>query len=152
MIEIPCVAAPGPSAHPGAAWRSGILKGSVSPIAEDRIPHGVSLIQRAGFWRRIALKNLLCGNALAGRGPHVSDVEVFEAIVVIIEPANAHACADIFHSRLRRDVGKCPIAVIAVEVLASEVVHHVQVGPSVAVVVAPTATKAIARVVLIEAR
>src|SRR5208282_1324019 len=91
-------------------------------------------------------------DAHASGGPHIGDIEILGAVVVVIEPADAHASADVFNSSLRSDIGKGPIAVVAIQILPAKVVHHVEVGPAVAVVIAPSATKTVARVVPIKAR
>src|SRR5579871_2636564 len=107
--------------------------------------------QRADVLRRAVLETILRGDSFSSRGPHVGDVEVLGAIVVVIEAADAHSRAHIFDARLLRNVGECAVSVVPIKILSSEIVDDVQVGPTVAVVIAPAAAKTIASVVLIEA-
>src|SRR5258708_32404284 len=68
-------------------------------------------------------------------------------------PGGAHAGAPIFDAGLLRDIAKGAVAVVAVKIFAAEIVDHVQVRPrlaGLAAVVAPTATKTEAGVVLIQ--
>src|SRR6267143_73764 len=109
-------------------------------------------IQRSHFFRRILLEDFLRRDTLPGRGPHVSDVKILMAVIVIIEPADTHPRTHIFNSGFRSDIGESSVAVVAVEVLPSEVVHDIKIGPSVPVVIAPPAAKTVARVVLVKAR
>ena len=109
-------------------------------------------IERASFWPRVLLEDLLCGDALAGGGPHVGDVEIVDAVVVVIEPADTHPRADIFRASPGRDVGERSVAIVAIQIFSPEIVHDVEVRPAVAVEVAPTAAEAITRVVLVETR
>ena len=53
---------------------------------------------------------------------------------------------------MRSNVSEGSVAVVAVEILAAEVVHYVEIRPAVAVVVAPPAAETVARVVLVQAR
>ena len=91
-------------------------------------------------------------DALTGGCPHVRHVEILSAIVVVVQPANAHAGAHVFHARLCSHIGKRAVAVVAVQILPPEVVHDVEIGPAVTVVVAPTTAKAVTGVVLVETR
>src|SRR5690242_15564266 len=72
------------------------------------------------------------------------------AIVIVIETADAHAGAGVFNSGLGCDIGERAIAIVAVQVLAPEVIHYVKVGPAVAVEVSPAAAEAVAGVVAVE--
>src|SRR5712671_3321819 len=107
-------------------------------------------IEGTNFFRRILFEHLLRGNALAGGGPHVSNVKILKAVIVVIEPGNAHPRANVLNSCPRSNIGEGAIAVVAVEIFATEIVHHVQVGPTVAVVVAPPAAETVAGIVLAE--
>ena len=51
----------------------------------------------------------------------------------------------------RGDVGEGAVAVVAVEILAAEIVHHVEIGPAVAIVITPGAAEAVTRVVAVQA-
>ena len=67
----------------------------------------------------------MLGNAIPGSGPHVRNVEILFAVIVVVQPANAHARANIFDARLRSDIGEGAIAVVAVEIFAAEIIHHI---------------------------
>ncbi len=82
----------------------------------------------------------------------LADVEVLAAVVVVIEPADAHPRPDVLDARLRSHVRESSVTVVAIQILAAEIIHHVQIGPAIAVVVAPSAAKTVARVVLVQSR
>src|SRR5690242_9394419 len=106
-------------------------------------------VQHSGSLGSVFLKHCLRRNTLASGGPHVGHVEVLAAIVVVVEPTDAHAGANVFDAGLRGHVGKRPIAIVAVEILTAEVVDHVKIGPPVAIVVTPSTAEAVAGIVLI---
>ena len=110
------------------------------------------LIERPNFFGRVFLEDFLHRDALAGRGPHVADVEILRAVVVVVEPGNAHSRANVFDRRLRGNIGERSVAMVAVEILPAKIVDHVEIGPAIAVVIAPPAAKAVTRVVLVQAR
>src|SRR5580700_5455423 len=116
------------------------------------------LIEGSNFFRRIFLENFLRGDALAGGCPHIGDIEiivtgaVIGAAAVVVEPADTHARADIFDSCLRGNISKGSVPVVAVKIFSAEIIYHVEVGPTVAVVVAPSAAETVARVVPVQAR
>ena len=152
VVEIPGIARPGPAAHRGSALRGYILKDSLAAVAEQAVAHRVFLIHRADAgWGRFA-KVCLMRNPLACGRPHVGGVEILRAVVIGIEPGNAHTGAHVFDARLRRYIGECAIAVVAIKILATEIVYDVKIRPGVLIVVVPSATEAVARVVFIEAR
>src|SRR5258706_13837451 len=101
------------------------------------------LVMGAAGWGCLFLEDLLRGDALAGGGPHVADVEILVAVVVVVERADAHSCADVFDSSLRGDIGEGAIAVVPVGVVTAEVVDDVEVRPSVLVGVPPRAAQAV---------
>src|SRR5208283_5512834 len=74
------------------------------------------------------------------------------AVIVKISPSTTHPSADILDAGLLGHVGKGAVAIIAIEVFASEIVHDIQVGPMVTVVIAPGAAETEACIVLIQAR
>src|SRR5260370_1096507 len=121
VVEIKCVTRPWPAGHsnPGGSRcvpkRIATLPGLGIP--QQRIARCMLAIEGPNFFRRISLENLLRGNALAGRGPHVSDVKILSAVVVIIEPANAHPRANILDSRLRGKILKRPTAFVTFKLL-----------------------------------
>src|ERR1019366_8485125 len=112
--------------------------------------HGVLVIKRARLRGSVLFEDVLHRDALARRRPHVRHVKVFRAVIIVINPADAHPRADIFNSRLRSNVSKSSIAIVTVEILAPEIIHHVKIRPAIAVEVVPPTTKAVARVVLVE--
>ena len=156
MIEIPRVARPRPAPHFNSGGGAHILENRALAakqpgIAKQRVASGVLATQGAHFFRRILLENVLRRDAQSRSRPHVSDVKIVGSIIVIIEPANAHACADIFNSRLRRDIRERSVSIVAVKILSAEVVHHVEIGPAIAVVITPATAKAVASIVSIKA-
>ena len=72
--------------------------------------------------------------------------------MIVVKPADAHACADILDPGLRGNVSESPVAIVAIKILPAKVIDHVKIGPAIAVEVAPPATKAVARVVPVETR
>ena len=50
------------------------------------------------------------------------------------------------------NIRKRSVAIVAIKILASEIIHHVEVRPAVAVVIIPAAAETVARVVLVEPR
>src|SRR5882757_525515 len=93
----------------------------------------------------------LFGDALAGGGPHVGNVDVLIAAVFGVEPADAHAGAGVVCAALIRDGGESAVAVVAIKIAAAEVVRDVQVGRAVAVGVTPGTGKTEAVVFCVEA-
>src|SRR5256885_276776 len=69
-------------------------------------------IQGTSLLGRIFLKDVLHGDAPARCGPHVSDVEVVSAVVVVVEPANAHARPRVLGTGLRRHIRESPVAMV----------------------------------------
>ena len=154
MIEIECVARPRPAAHSNARGiRRVVESGTAFPkhIPEQRIAHRVFLIEGSHFLGRAFFEDFLHRDAFAGRGPHIADVEILRAVVVVVEPGNAHPRADVFDRRLRSNVREGSVAIVAVEILSAKIIDHVEIGPAVAIVVAPSAAEAVARVVLVQA-
>src|SRR5581483_8811294 len=89
------------------------------------------------------MKTLLLGNPHPGRRPHICYVYVLLAVVVVVKPACAHACAGIVGVRFRGNSSECSVAVAAIEIAATEIVGNVQIGPAIAVHVAPGASEAV---------
>ena len=71
------------------------------------------------------MNSVLGGDALTRGGPHVGDVEILRAVIVVIEPGNAHAGADVFNPSLGGNIGEGSVTVVAVKILAAEIVHNV---------------------------
>lgn len=70
--------------------------------------------------------------------------------MVIILPSHTHPGADVFDASLRRHIGKGGVAVVLIEVVAPEVIGHIEVRIAIVIVVTPGAGKAEAVVVLVE--
>jgi hypothetical protein len=94
-------------------------------------------------------KLIVGGDAPAGSEPHIGDVQILTAIVVDVHPAGTHTGPVIFDACFLRNVGEGAVSVVAVEILPPEVVCHMEVRPSVIVVIAPRCGKRKAIVVLI---
>ena len=109
-------------------------------------------VQSPDILGRVFLENFLGRDAFAGSGPHVSHVNILGAVLVEVGPANAHARTDVFNTCLRSHIRKGSIAIVTVKILTPEIIHHVKVGPSISVVIAPAAAETVTRVVLIKAR
>src|SRR6185437_7175655 len=95
--------------------------------------------------------NVLSRNALAGSRPHIGHIEIGVAVIIVIETADPHARACIFNSCMGGNIVKGSVALIAVKVLAAKVVHHVKVGPAVAVEIGPATAKTVAGVIAVQA-
>ena len=158
MIEIERVARPRPAPHADSGSGSDVFK-SVSAelnsiaelaVSKQRISHCMLPIETTNIFGNVFLEYFLRGNALSRRCPHVSHVKIFGAIVVEVIPADTHACANVFYSSLGSNIGKGSIPIVAIKILSTEVIHHVEVGPAIMVVIAPAATKTVARIVLIQ--
>src|SRR5207302_6038467 len=112
MIEVECVARPRPAPQPNSRGSGPIVKSSAAtsrrPIAKQRIAHRVFPVERPHFLRCVFLEHFLRRNALTSSSPHVSDIEVLGTVIVVIEPANAHARANVLHSCLGSNIGKSP--------------------------------------------
>src|SRR5690348_3086162 len=109
-------------------------------------------ILSSNFLRRVLLKGWLRRNSIPGGRPHVRHVEVLSPVVVVIKPANTHPRADIVHARLSRNVGEGSIAIVAIEILAAEIIYHIKIGPAVLVEIAPSTAKAVSCIVSIQIR
>src|ERR1700736_6056981 len=152
VIEVPKVAGPRPAAHRRSRTRTRIRKTSGAGALKQGVAHGVFAIQLANLFTRRILKIFLLRNTQSRRRPHIRNVKVLPAIIFKIKPAAAHAGAHILDTGFWRGVGKCAVAIGAIQIFAPKIVDHIQIGPLVAVVIAPRTTKAETRVVLIEAR
>src|SRR5208337_2135195 len=87
---------------------------------------------------------------LPRRRPHVGHIQVLPSVPVVIEPTDAHPRPNIFHPSLSSNVRKRSIAVVPVQILPPEIVHHVQVQPAVSLRIRPSATETKTCVVLVE--
>src|SRR5579863_212486 len=159
VVKIPSVARPRPAAIAYSGGNSCVFEGERfrrraapgSRIPKQRIPHGVFAVERANLLRRLPLKNILPRYPFPRRGPHVGDIKIVGSVIVVVEPANAHARAHVFHASFGGNVGESSVTVIVIKIFAAEIVHHIKVWPAVAVVIIPGAAEAVAGIVLIEA-
>jgi hypothetical protein len=108
------------------------------------------LVERSNFAGRRFLEGALRRDALPGRSPHVSNVEIFRTVVIEVEPGDAHTRPYVLCGCLSCNIGKCTVAAIPVEIFAAEIIDYIEIGPPIAVVVIPSAAKAVARVVLVQ--
>ena len=106
------------------------------------------VVKRANIGLRISLKDILLRNAFAGCGPHIGYIKILGAIVLVIEPANSHTRADILNAPHGSNVRESSVPIVAVKILSTEIIHHIEVGPAILVEIVPCATKAITRIVL----
>ena len=67
----------------------------------------------------------------AGRGPHVCHVDILIASVIEVTPAGAHAGAGFVDSCLRGTRSECAVALVLVQIAATEVVGNVEIGQPV---------------------
>jgi len=98
------------------------------------------------------VKPRLFRDSNASARPHRSTVDIRLVVVVEIEPGSAHPRSDVFDACLCGDGGEFSSAIIAVQIVSSEVVGHVEVQKTITVVVAPGARKAVPVVVHIQPR
>ncbi len=75
-------------------------------------------------------------HALPGIGPHVRHIQVRSAVAIVIKPRSTHPWTNVFYASLARKVPKLASAVL-IQILAPEIIRHVQIGPTVVVIVAP---------------
>src|ERR1700741_1404496 len=97
MIEIPGVARPGPPPHGRSRAYPDILK-TIAEVFVQTVAHGVLPVEGARLLVEVLLKISLFRDANAGGRPHVGDVKLLPAIIVKIQPGNAHAGAYILHA------------------------------------------------------
>src|SRR5579862_7037943 len=109
-------------------------------------------IQRPHFFGRVLLENILRRDAYPRSRPHIRDIKILSSIVIVVEPADAHTCADVFDSSLRCDIGKSSVAIVAIKILPPEIVYHVKIGPSIAVVITPSTAETVTGVIPVEPR
>ena len=116
----------------------------------------MAAVELADLGRGVGHEGGLRRHPLAVVAPHVAGVDVQPAVVVVVEEGRAHPGPVILYARRRGHVLEAHPAAsepeVPVQVLASEVVGHQQVGPPVAVVVAPCGGEVIAVVPLVETR
>src|SRR5205807_10368959 len=84
------------------------------------------------------------------RRPHIPDVNILISIIIGVEPAGAHACPNILDMGFPRDGCECSVAIVAIEIAASEIVGHAEVWPSVGIQIAPGAGETVAVVVEVQ--
>src|SRR5215472_3129509 len=97
----------------------------------------MATVEGANGLRLVRHESGIRSHAQAGGLPHIRYIKILPSPGRRIEPAGAHSGPDVEHACPLGNVGKGSIAIVAVEVLASEVVHRVEIGPAVVVEVAP---------------
>ena len=150
VIKIPGIAGPGPAAYLRACSPAGILEVLVPFIAEKRISPGMFAIRGADPLGRVLHESFLHREAIAGSGPHIGDVEILFSVIIVVEPADTHSSADIFHFCVRRNVAEGSVTIVSVKIVASKVIGDVKIGPTIVVVIAPATGKTVAVIVLME--
>src|SRR5260370_25770995 len=145
MIEVDRIARPRPTAHSDSGGICRVVENTAA-IAEQRISHRVLLIKGPYFFRGFFLKYLLRRDALSSCRPHIADVQIFRAVVIEVEPGDAHPRANGFRCGLRGNIGEGSVASVAVQSLAAKIIYDIEIGPAIAVVVTPSTTKAVTRV------
>src|SRR5919108_81758 len=109
------------------------------------------VVQRANVFRLSFVKARVLRDANAGSGPHGGAVKILLSVMVKIAPASAHASANVFDAGFRGDTGKSSVALVAIKIVAAEVVGNVEVRVTVGIVVAPGASKTEAVIVDVHA-
>src|SRR4029077_103052 len=105
VIEIPSVAGPRPAADGGPGFGACICESS-SQVLKKAVAHGVFSIKCADGFIIVVVKIVLGGDANSRCGPHIGNVKVFTAIIVKIQPGNAHAGAYVLDAGLLGDIGE----------------------------------------------
>jgi hypothetical protein len=140
-VEVEGTRGPGPAAHLGAGGDRDVFEGAVAAVAEQRVAAGVVMVERPYPLRRVAHEVGARRHPETVVAPHLPAVDVEPAVAVVVEPEDAHAGRVVLDAGPGRDVLEAHLAVpqthVVVEVLPPEVVGDDQVGPPVAVVVAP---------------
>ena len=99
VVEVVSPRSPRPAPERHVFTGTDVFKRAVVAIAEQGITHRVCSI---GFGIRAGSGELvIVRNPLARVRPHVGDIEVRLAVVVVIEPGGAHARADVVGTSLR---------------------------------------------------
>ena len=101
--------------------------------------------------RSLRFETPLIGDPVSGRRKHVGYVDVHQAVVVIVAPADRHSERPIFHTCLCRYVREFS-AFVAIQVVPPEVVGHVQIRVAVVVIVFPGRGQAESSVIHVESR
>src|SRR5882724_2644574 len=109
-------------------------------------------IQGTNLLRFVFVKDLLFRNSQASSRPHVGGINVLLAVAIKIEPAGAHPRADFINASSCGDRCKSSFAVVAIEIVPPKVVDHIQIWRTIAVCVAPGASKTVAVVLRIQPR
>src|SRR5205085_2262089 len=111
--------------------------------AIQRVTGHVTPVTGTNLFRRLAVEIRLTKNTHAICHPHPRSVNILVSVIVEIQPAGAHAGADVIDTRFRRDGRKGSIAIVSVQIVAAEVIHDVQIRPAITVVVVPAAGKTV---------
>src|SRR5262249_40272334 len=134
QVEIDEPARPGPASKVSASLFAHILERPVAFVLKQAVAPRVAAVELLKLGALLLVVEG-AGDPLSRRGKHVAHVKVEITVVVIILPGNAHARADILDPGFPGGLGKGPIAVIPVEVVAPKVVGDIEVGIAIAIVI-----------------
>jgi hypothetical protein len=126
------------------------LERSIARVAKQSIATGVTLEVLPHAVGIVVVELPLIAHPIAGRRKHIADMNVHEAVIVVVAPGNTHARGDVLDTGLGGNVDK-PAGVLALQTVAAEVVGNVQVHIAIVVEIFPTGRKRVAGVVLIQA-
>ena len=90
-------------------------------------------------------------DTLALRQPHIGHVHVLESIIINVHPTGAHPRPVVLHTRLGSDVSEGTVTIAAVQILPTEIVGHIEIGPTVIIVITPSSCEAEAMIILVHA-
>src|SRR6516162_10130096 len=123
LVEIPGIGGPRPTAHfsPGPLGR--ILELAVSQVSIQRIAEHMPSIQSTSLLRLFPVKVRLTPNTHPGSHPYARRVNILMAVIVVIEPAGAHAGTDIIDTRFGGNRRERSVSIIPVEIVAAKVIH-----------------------------
>ncbi len=150
MIEVKKIGTPGPAAYLDACCRADVLESPIALVAIERVPPRMPAVKLADSLRALLVKNLLLRDALPGCGPHIGDIQVRFAIVVVISPGRAHTRTHVLNVCHSRDSLEGSVPTISVEIVAAKVIHHVQVWRAGRGRFSPCACEAVAIVLSIQ--
>src|ERR1700677_4041562 len=137
MVEIPGGTGPGPPPHLGPGFARPVFERAGALVAVKRIAGIVLLINRADGRVHSRKKAIAGSDSLAFVQPHIGNVHVLPAVVVIVEPAGAHARSIVLYACSTGNIGKGAVSVVAIEVLTPKIVGYINVWPAVVVIVTP---------------
>ena len=111
----------------------------------------MALVERLDRLSLVPLESALCCHTPARGRPHIANIKVFLPVTIKITPRGAHPRSNILYTCFRSYVGKGAVAIVAVQVLPSEIISDKQVRPAIVVVISPGTGKAVTVIVLIKA-